>query len=160
MARGTTMAGFTATVSLVWLALGCGTHDELACGTPSNGLGMDAGKDRLPYAVELPRDLPDEAGLVDKTGHIRRLDRDSLASRYRGAHRRGWDECLVELDRQWNFENALPPGVPQGWEWDVRGYIAGYRACQDCVADLAAQRGQVHARAIVGRAVEVMGVRH
>ena len=70
-------------------------------------------------------------------------------------HRRGWDDCLQELDREWNLDRK-PIFAMQGYGWQARGYTDGYMACQSLVAALVKDVGAGNAKQAVRESIAAM----
>ena len=113
-------------VLLVWICCfvvtGCN-------GSDTSSLQGDEAVMLISYSLILPSDLPPGLRCEDKMGITQNISVDDIEQQYSSIHRRGWDDCLNELDREW-VPDRKPVFLMQGYGWEGRGYTDGYRACQ------------------------------
>jgi len=83
---------------------------------------------KIPYSLVLPPDLPPGGLYEDKMDIPHFISGDGIKGQYASMHRRGWQDCIRELDHDWVLDRK-PMFLMQGYGWQARGYTDGYDAC-------------------------------
>jgi len=99
----------------------------------------------------VPADLPSGMQCRDKSGASHYVTANEVKQQYSSEFCHGWHDCLCDLSRDWTL--SRDPDIMQGYSWQVRGYIDGYRACQLRVKMIVEQTGVQPAKEAVRTAV-------
>ena len=110
------------------------------------------------YSISIPPDLPAGGQYQDKMDYTHSISADDIKEGYSSMHRRGWDDCLEELDHDWALDRAVLFPM-QGYAWEARGYVNGYRACQAQAMTAVQKVGLEQAKQAVHEAVQARGTR-